>query len=280
MPPRWVLVAAAAIGIAGAVFELRRIRAPLPAPPAPARIASREECTNLAAKYQSLLADLGSCSTDDDCIAEPRGAEAWALDGCGRYRRRDASTRQLDALERTWMQSACPEGYVSTCRPVRAQCRMGRCGERAPEPLPRDWRRVTSTGNYFSMFVPPDFQSVELHPDDGNPGQLRGALGVLSYDYSEWAGTLEGGNGSPAGFADADQKTRAEDTTLANQKVRFVTWRGPKQIYASVVFATVPPVQNPALWAIDARTRLVMTLACATDCEATFDLVAHTLEFY
>jgi hypothetical protein len=277
----WLWAGGLAVCLGAAAFVLRP-RAPAVPPlqisAATPAILTAKQCGALQAQYTQLLEPMRACHVDDDCVAEPRAQQHWDLDGCGRYRARSTSVEPLDAIERQWQQGACMEGYVAECKPVRAQCLEGRCEELPPDPLPRTWKRVMAHGR-FSMFVPRDFIDEKAIGQDSLVGSYAAPLGALHYDYGEYSNRLEGDD-MPNGEADAPRKTRSEPVTIAGQHARFVTWRGTTAVHAGLYISFVPRPGNPAIFDVGSRTRLQMTLSCASDCEATFHQIARSIEFY
>ena len=280
---RWVwgfgLAFCAALGV-GVV----RLRARTPAPPpsepvvaAPApSVLSEASCQELGTRYLRLADTLRACTQDDECVAEPRGPQFAALDGCPRYRRRDASTAELEPLEQRWLQSACVSSFVTTCEARPVQCLAGRCVERPPEPIPRDWKRHDAQ-NVFTFFAPPALEDQKMMGTDSLANDLAGPPGLLSYEYGPYTRTLEGKD-TPAGYG---KTTRAEVMLLAGQKARFVSYRGPKnEALVGVYFPTVPKPSWPRPGTGEGESSLRLSLTCKGDCEATFLMVAHSLEFY
>ena len=278
---RWVW-AAGLLFCGGLGVGLQRLRAPsappaAPAPPAPS-VLTAEACGALEARYAALAEPLRSCNQDDECVAEPRGGQFFGLDGCVRFRRRDAALDALAPVEAEWMQGACVTSYVPSCLPRLAQCRGGRCVERPAEPIPRDWQRI-DVQKIFSFFAPPDLVDEHAHGDDSLVGVYRGALGELSFDYGAFANPLEG-EGMPGGWPEAHAKTRAQSVVISGANARLVTYRGPKEVHAGVFFPHVPKPSAPQLWSDGESTRLELDLSCTSDCEATFLMIARSLEFY
>lgn len=249
---------------------------PIPAP-APSTL-SEAGCGLLRKRYVELADTLRACAADADCIAEPRGPQFAALDGCTRYRRRDSSTRELDPIEQKWMHGACVSSVVTNCTERAAQCLGGRCVERPPEPIPRDWKRIDAA-DVFTFFAPPDLVDQQVRGMDSMVGMFEGPLGVLEYDYGAYSDTLEG-NGVPGRYPNTPRKTRGDSVLLAGQKARLVTYRGPKEVRVGVYFPHVPTANTPWRAPGEGENRLQMSLVCKIDCEKTFLLVAHSLEFY
>lgn len=134
--------------------------------------AHRALCLRLAEKYALLMEDAAiGCKQDDDCVAEERGGVYVALDGCARFRSKATPTGGPDSISAQWLAGACAwaPGTNVDCGGARAQCVAGRCVERPPDPLPRDWKRLSLPGT-LSVFAPPDFTAEEAHGEDS---QLR-----------------------------------------------------------------------------------------------------------
>jgi hypothetical protein len=70
-------------------------------------------------------------------------------------------------VEAQWLAAACANtgDVTADCGGVRAQCVAGRCVERPPEPLPRDWKRLSLPAT-LSVFAPADFLELGVHEED------------------------------------------------------------------------------------------------------------------
>ncbi len=148
------------------VFWPSHPHAPQPATPpsAPSKaipLSSKEHaaaCDNLAEHYRSVWLSSTACDMDADCIAEPRGGVYTALDGCARFGNPHVSHAAADALAAQWLKDACAWAMMAyvDCGAVRVQCLAKRCVELPPEPVPKDWQRMSLPG-VVSVFAPADF---------------------------------------------------------------------------------------------------------------------------
>ncbi len=125
-------------------------------------------CDDLAARDRAKVETASmSCARDEDCVAEERGGIYLTLDGCGRFTKRGASLKDADQIAQSWLADACSwaPDVTASCGAVYAQCKNMHCVERAPDPLPRDWKRLSLRAT-ASVFAPTDFVETDVRGDD------------------------------------------------------------------------------------------------------------------
>jgi hypothetical protein len=157
--------------------------------------AGKAACAALASRYQTAWKARNSCTSDNECIATPRGGYWAALDGCARFGPRMTSDRytgaDADAIAETWLSAGCARDY-SLCAspatgalPPEAQCLQGSCRERPPLPIPRDWLRVDA--GLFQFFGPPGLHGGRAMVDDGVGYRFEGPGIQLEIEYDDYA---------------------------------------------------------------------------------------------
>lgn len=185
-----LIAAAAAIAIAALLPWWRR-REPAPAPSASAiRVAGFETCTAWERDYRELAHDLAACSTDDECVLEPRGGVWFELDGCFRARSNKSDFGRADAIADRWAALGCAHDYETCPPPGHARCFSNHCAERPPPGVPADWKRV-DLGRVLSFFVPPDMVRQPAHPEDSIVRVMASPNVSLFADLGEWSDPLK-----------------------------------------------------------------------------------------
>jgi hypothetical protein len=107
---RWMVVASAVAGLAGAAGLLLAFRTP---------------CGGLLRRYTAAYADARGCQRDADCVLDPMPSAGPGL--CDRARAAAADRVPLAELERAWAEASCP-APGSACAPVAGvRCERGRC---------------------------------------------------------------------------------------------------------------------------------------------------------
>lgn len=264
------------VGLAGLVvlasvvaYLFHRPRAVVPAP---APVSTPVDCDVLLARYRAALANVQTCTQDDECVADERGKVWSALDGCTRFRRRDADlARTLDPLEAAWRAQACSQSDYMTCAPARAQCSAGRCGELPRDPIPRDWRRVTHRGK-FSFFVPADAEENKgIHGEDSEVGEWKTPRSTIDFDYGQYGTNIEGS------AAEGDVVLTREPITVGDSNGMFTLTRTHEGVFlAGVHFREL---ENSI-----SRYERVLTLwaECKkrTDCETEGRTIVRSLELH
>lgn len=227
--------------------------------------AATDGCDDLRTRYRALLTPLASCATDDECLAERRDGLPSGLDGCMRFRRRNAPTTEADGIERTWLARGCAKKYV-TCGDRRAQCLDGQCRERPPDGLPRTSRRIDANGK-FSFVAPPDLVQEDVRGEDSYVGQLTGPRYTLRWDYGDYGTSLEG---------DATV-IRREKTTISGVKAELIASKATssRRFYSGVQFYDIPAAGRGG------SVRLTLWADCEKleDC-ADIPIIARSIELY
>ena len=257
----------------------RRTHPDVDAPPAgpSALVDTREHCDAIAASYRQALRGHQACSTDDDCMVEPRAKLVTGLDRCARFRRKDAPLADVDALEKVWLDRGCASSYL-TCRQERAQCIHGTCAELPPDPLPRTYRRVWCQDS-FSFFVPPDLIEEKVQGEDSVVGAFSNPKMHLSYDFGRYSNPLESENrdGGPI----VDRMISRQEVTLSDApavlvtKEVFWTTRATPAFISGVHFPRVPVMGGGE------GTRLTIMAICddLADC-ARAEGIYRSIEFH
>jgi hypothetical protein len=235
-----------------------------PAPPA-APLPPPPDCDALRASYRAALEPTDSCKTDDECIAERRDGVVSGLDGCMRFRRRDAELSELARFEQAWVRAGCAKTFI-TCGERRAQCLAGRCAERPPDGLPRSSRRVDANGK-FSFVVPPDVVQKEAQGEDSYVGLFEGPRYTLTFDYGEYGTALDG----------EDVKVlRREKTIISGVEAMLIASRNRDGlVYSGVHFANIPAVGRGN----GLRLTLWATCKKLDDC-ADVPIIARSIELH
>jgi len=143
----------------------------------------RAFCEDLAKRYQSTWDTAATCTTDADCATEPRGGIYTALDGCARFYNNSLSHKAADVVAAEWLKQACSWAQLTyvDCGQARAQCRGGQCTELPPEPLPKDWQRL-SLPAVMSVFAPPDFVATDARGIDSYFRSFDGRHRSIAFD--------------------------------------------------------------------------------------------------
>lgn len=240
--------------------------------PSASALAAPADCDALVVRYRAALDTLQTCAGDDECVADERGKVWSALDGCARFRRRDADlARSLEPLESAWLARGCSRSIYMTCAPERAQCRAGRCAELPREPIPRDWRRITHRGK-FSFFVPADAaQDKDVRGEDTEVGEWKTPRTTINFDYGQYGTNIQGST------SEGNTLLRREPVTVGDSKGFLVLTRMRESSF-------IAGIHLPELGNSISRYESVLTLwtSCTkrTDCEAEGLLTARSLELH
>jgi hypothetical protein len=168
----WVVLTSSLVvlGLTSAVLFWPSHNKSSPAPLPTATVSSstpRAVCNDLATRYESAWESPSRCSSDDECVAEPRGGIYTVLDGCARFYNRGVSHKEADLVAAEWLRSTCASAqtvYVD-CGPARAQCLAGHCAELPPPPIPKDWGRLSLLA-VVSVFAPSDLLETDARGID------------------------------------------------------------------------------------------------------------------
>jgi hypothetical protein len=220
----WTRAAAVAVAIVAALGALAfaanrhgqrppHARQAAPAQAQTSILDHENRCDGYRRQYQAAAAALAKCSADADCTAEVRAGAYYNMEGCYRYRNTHASTAQVEAIEKAWVEEACALSYeMCPARPL-VMCREGQCVERPPAPVPETWHREEVPGGFY-LYVPAETKSVP--GAEGAVARYRGAGMDIRADVGEHDLRL------------GDEEAAGQRAKIAGRAARV--WRSPRQI--------------------------------------------------
>lgn len=243
---------------------------PPPARPV-ARFVGRERCKKLAAAYVAERDRENHCERDEDCAVEVRGEQWTELDGCFRFRNKDASPAPADALARDWLAGGCMSELDLCNEEPLVMCRKGWCVERPPAPVPEDWVR-NEYHHIFSLFLPPGYKfAFPAHDDTGIYAVFGGKDGSGQVFYEP---TYEE-------FTDVDEKHHDEWRPIKIHGQDAELLRTYDDGEAQLLVRVISPPDCPSLWCPGRKNRFYLRIACPdrAACERMMPAV-QSIRFY